>query len=143
MIRRPPRSTRTDTSFPTRRSSDLPCRLVIRWAGENTFGAFAPDALNSHQEYRVIKEGLRCIPFLDGPLLLFSEDEVFFHVAPLAIRRCNGRELGCLRPSSGCCVGGQDKFRPTNLYAVIRHSVLAALIDCLELEALHRSSPFD
>src|SRR3546814_3974891 len=86
MIRRPPRSTRTDTSFPTRRSSDLPCRLVIRWAGENTFGAFAPDALNSHQEYRVIKEGLRCIPFLDGPLLLFSEDEVFFHVAPLAIR---------------------------------------------------------
>src|SRR3546814_20348414 len=109
MIRRPPRSTRTDTSFPTRRSSDLPCRLVIRWAGENTFGAFAPDALNSHQEYRVIKEGLRCIPFLDGPLLLFSEDEVFFHVAPLAIRRFNGRELGCLRPSFGCGVDGQVK----------------------------------
>src|SRR3546814_6561799 len=27
MIRRPPRSTRTDTSFPTRRSSDLAMRL--------------------------------------------------------------------------------------------------------------------
>src|SRR3546814_560251 len=135
MIRRPPRSTRTDTSFPTRRSSDLPCRLVIRWAGENTFGAFAPDALNSHQEYRVIKEGLRCIPFLDGPLLLFSEDEVFFHVAPLAIRRCNGRELGCLRPSFGCGVDGQVKFRQTNIDAVVRLSVLAGLLGRLELDA--------
>src|SRR3546814_8763049 len=27
MIRRPPRSTRTDTPFPTRRSSDLPCTV--------------------------------------------------------------------------------------------------------------------
>src|SRR3546814_8866024 len=56
MIRRPPRSTRTDTLFPY------------------------TTLFRSHQEYRVIKEGLRCIPFLDGPLLLFSEDEVFFHV---------------------------------------------------------------
>src|SRR3546814_15084002 len=29
MIRRPPRSTRTDTSFPTRRSSDLPTELRV------------------------------------------------------------------------------------------------------------------
>src|SRR3546814_20047797 len=127
MIRRPPRSTRTDTSFPTRRSSDLPCRLVIRWAGENTFGAFAPDALNSHQEYKGIKEGLRCIPFLDGPLLLFSEDEVFFHVAPFAIRRCYGRELGCLRPKFGCGVVVQVKFRPPNIGSVFRPSVLSGL----------------
>src|SRR3546814_20189504 len=93
MIRRPPRSTRTDTLFPY------------------------TTLFRSHQEYRVIKEGLRCIPFLDGPLLLFSEDEVFFHVAPLAIRRCNGRELGCLRPSFGCGVDVQVKFRQTNIDA--------------------------
>src|SRR3546814_4143176 len=30
MIRRPPRSTRTDTLFPTRRSSDLPLRHRVR-----------------------------------------------------------------------------------------------------------------
>src|SRR3546814_11994681 len=31
MIRRPPRSTRTDTSFPTRRSSDLPVLSAECW----------------------------------------------------------------------------------------------------------------
>src|SRR3546814_2332933 len=30
MIRRPPRSTRTDTLFPTRRSSDLPRQVTVR-----------------------------------------------------------------------------------------------------------------
>src|SRR3546814_15050123 len=34
MIRRPPRSTRTDPAFPTRRSSDLP---EIAGAGEDAF----------------------------------------------------------------------------------------------------------
>src|SRR3546814_7159496 len=34
MIRRPPRSTRTDTSFPTRRSSDLAVRCAGAGAGD-------------------------------------------------------------------------------------------------------------
>src|SRR3546814_8184682 len=38
MIRRPPRSTRTDTLFPTRRSSDLPFRAI----GQRRIGSRRP-----------------------------------------------------------------------------------------------------
>src|SRR3546814_8019142 len=44
MIRRPPRSTRTDTSFPTRRSSDLDDRpaQVVDLIGIVDFAGFEP-----------------------------------------------------------------------------------------------------
>src|SRR3546814_6347561 len=51
------------------------------------------------------------------------------------MRRCNGRGLGCLRPSFGCGVDGQVKFRQTNIDAVVRLSVLAGLLGRLELDA--------
>src|SRR3546814_7253294 len=44
MIRRPPRSTRTDTLFPTRRSSDLISERAARLAEEK---AFALETVNS------------------------------------------------------------------------------------------------
>src|SRR3546814_15024822 len=43
MIMRPPRSTRTDTSFPTRRSSDLPARGFVD-IGEHRPGAVGDQA---------------------------------------------------------------------------------------------------
>src|SRR3546814_6527280 len=61
MIRRPPRSTRTDTLFPTRRSSDLCRRLTeefgydaaIDYKSENVverLRALAPDGVDVHFE---------------------------------------------------------------------------------------------
>src|SRR3546814_4228687 len=38
MIRRPPRSTRTDTLFPTRRSSDLGCVFRVHGSATNRSG---------------------------------------------------------------------------------------------------------
>src|SRR3546814_1942835 len=39
MLRRPPRSTRTDTLFPTRRSSDLVGRLITAYRSRGHLGA--------------------------------------------------------------------------------------------------------
>src|SRR3546814_3213979 len=57
MIRRPPRSTRTDTSFPTRRSSDLVVTQIRQVFGKgNDFAAkitySAKDAANSLKAFR-------------------------------------------------------------------------------------------
>src|SRR3546814_7888468 len=57
MIRRPPRSTRTDTSFPTRRSSDLTSRNVA---------ACPPFSLSQSHHCRPLRRDCRgrgCAPF--------------------------------------------------------------------------------
>src|SRR3546814_5156891 len=54
MIRRPPRSTRTDTLFPSRRSSDLDCLLVVE-AKAGTMPMHSP-ATNFKAHERAIQD---------------------------------------------------------------------------------------
>src|SRR3546814_15013354 len=61
MIRRPPRSTRTDTSFPTRRASDLTVKDLT--------GGRGADLILDPVGGDVFDESTRCIAF-DGRLLV-------------------------------------------------------------------------
>src|SRR3546814_5226648 len=59
MIRRPPRSTRTDTLFPTRRSADLAFRAVLPWETGSAFTAGLRIALGTATIGRGVATGRR------------------------------------------------------------------------------------
>src|SRR3546814_20928998 len=75
MIRRPPRSTRTEHSFPTRRSSDLifPCSVRVERSRDTHRLSAGPDGHLDFARCERIQERLRPLPPLPAlPFAAFS-----------------------------------------------------------------------
>src|SRR3546814_2516723 len=93
MIRRPPRSTRTDTLFPTRRSSDLLAPGIARWNGLflSAQRQFRPSRLDHHHPCRFRRTRVRATDLAgEGKRRWFRSGARRYSRAAQDARRCRG-----------------------------------------------------